>query len=34
MPDDMLAEMDANLPPAQQEYLRLMDEAAELRQQL
>jgi hypothetical protein len=34
LPDDMLAEMDANLPPAQQEYLRLMAEAAELQQQL
>lgn len=34
LPDDMLAEMDAALPPAQQEYLRLMDEAAELRQRL
>jgi hypothetical protein len=34
LPDDMLAEMDAALPPAQQEYLKLMDEAAELRQHL
>lgn len=34
MPDDMAAEMDANLPPAQQEYLRLMDEASKLRQQI
>jgi hypothetical protein len=28
----MVAELDATLPPAQQEYLRLMDEAATLRQ--
>jgi hypothetical protein len=34
LPDDMLAEMDSSLPPAQQEYLRLMDDAAELRQHL
>lgn len=34
LPDDMLAEMDASLPQAQQEYLRLMDEASDLRQQL
>jgi len=34
LPDDMLAEMDAGLPPAQQEYLNLMDEAAALRQRL
>ena len=34
MPDDMLAEMDAARPAGEQEYLRLMDEAAELRQQL
>lgn len=34
LPEDMAAEMDAGLPAAQQEYLRLMDEAAELRQGL
>lgn len=34
LPDDMLAEMDASLPQAQQEYLRLMDEAADLKQHL
>lgn len=34
MPDDMLAEMDSSLPPAQQEYLRRMDEAADLKQRL
>lgn len=34
LPDDMLAEMDTGLSPDQQEYLRLMDDAAELRQQL
>jgi hypothetical protein len=34
LPDDMMAELDATLPPAQQEYLRLMDEAAALRQHL
>lgn len=34
IPDDMLAEMDSSLPPAQQEYLRLMDEAANLKQHL
>lgn len=34
LPDDMLAEMDASLPPAQQEYLRLMGEAANLKQHL
>jgi hypothetical protein len=30
--EEMRAELDASLPPAQQEYLRLMDEAATLRQ--
>jgi len=34
LPDDMLAEMDSSLPLEQQEYLQLMDEAAELRQRL
>jgi hypothetical protein len=34
LPDDMLAEMDTGLSLAQQEYLRLMDNAAKLRQQL
>lgn len=34
LPDDMLAELDSGLPPGQQEYLRLMDEAAELKQRL
>ena len=34
MPDDMLAKMESSLPPAQQEYLRLMDEAANLKQHL
>lgn len=32
LPSDMLAELDATLSPTQQEYLRLMDEAAALRQ--
>lgn len=32
LPPDMLAELDATLSPTQQEYLRLMDEAAALRQ--
>lgn len=32
LPPDMLAELDATLSPTQQEYLRLMDEAATLRQ--
>lgn len=31
LPEDMLAEMDATLPPAQQRYLKMMDEAAALR---
>jgi hypothetical protein len=31
LPEDMLAEMDAALPPAQQKYLQTMDEAAALR---
>lgn len=34
LPDDMLAEMESSLPLEQQEYLQLMDEAAELRQRL
>lgn len=34
LPEDMRAEMDATLPPAQQEYLRLMDTAAALQQNL
>lgn len=32
LPADMLAELDTSLSPTQQEYLRLMDEAAALRQ--
>jgi hypothetical protein len=32
LPPDMLAELDTALSPTQQEYLRLMDEAATLRQ--
>jgi hypothetical protein len=32
LPPDMIAELDAGLSPTQQEYLRLMDEAAALRQ--
>lgn len=31
MPSDILAELDATLPPSQQQYLNLMDEAAALR---
>jgi hypothetical protein len=31
-PEDMLAEMDANRPPVEQEYSRLMDEATRLRE--
>jgi hypothetical protein len=34
LPDDMVAEMDTGRPADQQEYLRLMGEAAELRQGL
>jgi hypothetical protein len=34
LPEDMQAELDASLPAGQQEYLRLMDEAAELKQRL
>lgn len=34
LPEEVLAEMDATLPPAQQNYLRLMDEAAEWRRGL
>jgi hypothetical protein len=34
LPDDMLAEMEASLSPAQQNYLRLMDEATEFKQRL
>ncbi|MCP4358987.1 MAG: hypothetical protein GY796_13285 [Chloroflexi bacterium] len=34
LPPDVLAEMDAALPPAQQEYHRAMDEAAELRRSM
>ena len=30
LPSDIRAEMDAGLPPAEQEYLQLMDAAAEL----
>jgi hypothetical protein len=34
LPDDWLAEMDGSLPRDEQEYLRLMDEAATLRQEI
>lgn len=34
LPDDMLAEMDSSLPLEQQEYLQLMDEAADMHQRL
>jgi hypothetical protein len=34
LPEDMLAEMDATLPPAQQRYLTMMDEAATIRPQV
>jgi len=34
LPDDILAEMEAQLPPAEQEYLSQMDEAADLRRSI
>ena len=34
LPDDVLAEMDMNLPPERQAYLETMDAAAEMRRQL
>jgi len=34
MPTDILAEMDATLPPAQQEYHQLMDEAVALKKSI
>jgi len=34
LPDDVLAELDAALPPDQQQYHQLMDEAATMRQEL
>lgn len=34
LPEDMLAEMDASLPADQQQYLRLMDEAATMRREI
>ena len=34
LPDDILAEMDATLPPDEQQYHQLMDEAAVVRQEL
>ncbi len=34
LPADMLAELDVTLPPAEQEYHRLMDDAAALRQSI
>jgi len=34
LPDEVLAEMDAQLPPGQQAYFRAMDQAAELRRGL
>jgi hypothetical protein len=34
LPDDMLAEMDATLPPDQQQYHQLMDQATTIRQEL
>lgn len=34
LPDDMVAELDAALPQAEQSYLKLMDEAAELQRQI
>jgi hypothetical protein len=34
LPEDVVAEMDAALPSGRQKYLRLMDEAAEFKQQL
>jgi hypothetical protein len=34
LPDDMLAEMDATLPPDQQQYHQLMDEASAIRHEI
>lgn len=34
LPDDMLAEMDATLPPDQQQYHQLMDDAATMRHEI
>ena len=34
LPHDMLAELDAHLPPSQQRYLQMMDDAADLRHDL